>query len=385
MTIYNFDQIINRRGTHSIKWDLFGENVLPLWVADMDFAVPDEILKCIRSRLDHPIFGYQNRDPQVFDTICSWTADHHSWQVAPDDILLLPGVVTGFNWTANTFTGPGESIIFHTPVYHPFYEVAKNNCFDQITVPLRHSPQGYEIDFDVFREYIRDDTRVFILCNPHNPIGKVFKRRELERLAEICLAHDILICSDEIHCDLVFPGHTHVPIASISPEIAQKTITLMAPSKTFNIPGLHFSFAVVQNSDIRERLKAARKDMIERPNILAQSAAKAAYEYGGDWLAALLQYLDGNRLFVDSFIKERMPEFSYYTPEGTYLAWLDGRGLPIKTSPFQFFLENAKVALNDGRMFGEGYEMFARLNFGCPRVVLQEALEKMETALQKVR
>jgi len=385
MNDYNFDQIINRRGTYSIKWDLFGEEVLPLWVADMDFASPDVILNEIRTRLDHPIFGYQNRNPEVLDVICKWVDDHYQWRINPEDILLLPGVVTGFNWVANIFTGDGQSIIFQTPVYHPFYKVSGNNHFDQITVPLKNTSRGYQIDYDEFHDRIRDDTRVFILCNPHNPVGKVFKRKELEKLAEICLAHGILICSDEIHCDLIFPGHTHIPIASISREIAQNSITLMAPSKTFNIPGLHFSFAVIQNESIRERLKGSRNDVIGIPNILAQSAAKAAYKFGGDWLEELLKYLVGNRQFVDDFIRERMPELSLFSPEGMYLAWLDCSNMPIKISPFEFFLENAKVALNDGKIFGEGYEMFARLNFGCPRSILEEALVKMEAALQKVR
>ena len=383
MNRYDFDRIIDRRGTKAIKWDLFGEGVLPLWVADMDFASPMEIISGIQERTDHPIFGYQSQDAELLDVISDWTFIQHSWKIAPEDILLMPGVVTGFNWTVRSFSGINNSVIFQTPVYFPFFKVSENNNVQQITVPLKNTVNGYEIDFNDFEAKIRDDTRVFILCNPHNPVGRVFRKRELERLGEICLAHNILICSDEIHCDLVYPGHRHLPIASLSEELAMNTITLMAPSKTFNIPGLHFSFAVVQNEILRNKMTSSRNGMIDEPNILAQSAAKAAYEYGREWLEELIKYLDQNRQLVVEFIRTNIPEIKVHSPEGTYLAWLDCSALNHEEGPFKYFLENAKVALNDGEMFGGNSKEFVRLNFGCPQPILIEALNKMANSIKQ--
>ena len=380
---YDFDRVIDRRGFNAIKWDIFAEVILPLWVADMDFASPMEIISGIQARLDHPIFGYQSQDTELLDVIRKWIFIQHGWKIEPEDILLMPGVVAGFNWVVRSFTENNNSVIFQTPVYFPFFEVSKNNNVRQITVPLKNTINGYEIDFDDFEIKIRDDTRIFILCNPHNPIGRVFRKKELERLGEICLAHNIIICSDEIHCDLVFPGHRHLPIASLSEKFAMNTITLMAPSKTFNIPGLHFSFAIVQNEILRNKMANTRNGMIGEPNILAQSAAKAAYEYGGEWLEALLKYLNHNRKLVVEFIRTDIPEIRVHSPEGTYLAWLDCSALNNKEGPFKFFLENAKVALNDGEMFGGKSREFVRLNFGCPKPVLMEALNKMAISIQQ--
>ena len=385
MDEYDFDRIIDRRGSNAIKWDIFGEGILPLWVADMDFASPTEIISGIQARMDHPIFGYQGKDVELLDVIRHWIFIQHGWKIAPEDILLLPGVVAGFNWTVRSFTEINNSIIFQTPVYFPFFKISENNNVQQITVPLKNTINGYEIDFDDFEAKIRDDTRVFILCNPHNPVGRVFRKKELERLGEICLAYNIIICSDEIHCDLVYTGHKHLPIASLSEEFALNTITLMAPSKTFNIPGLHFSFAVVQNEILRKKMTSKRNGMIGDPNILAQSAAKAAYEHGREWLETLLKYLDQNRQLVVEFIRANIPEIRVHSPEGTYLAWLDCSALNLEEGPFKFFLENAKVALNNGEMFGGNSRNFVRINFGCPKPVLIEALNKMSNSIRMAR
>jgi len=382
---YKFDRIINRRGSNAIKWDLFDEETLPLWVADMDFASPGEVISEVQARLEHPIFGYQSKDMELLDVIVDWMFKQHGWKITPEDILLVPGVVAGFNWAVRSFTEIKDSIIFQTPVYFPFFNISQNNNVQQATVPLKNMDNGYEIDFDEFEGKIREDTRIFILCNPHNPVGRVYRKDELERLGEICLANDILICSDEIHCDLVYPGHTHLPIASLSKELAMNTITLMAPSKTFNMPGLHFSFAVVQNENLRSKMTKARSGIIGEPNILAQSAAKAAYKYGGEWLGALLKYLDQNRQLVVEFTKENIPEIRVHSPEGTYLAWLDCSALNLKEGPYKFILENAKVALNDGKTFGGNSSGFVRLNFGCPKSVLIKALNKMAISIQHTR
>jgi len=383
MNEYDFDRIIDRRETNSIKWDLFGEGILPLWVADMDFASPTEIISGIQARLDHPIFGYQSQNAELLDIISDWMFVQHDWKIAPEDILLMPGVVAGFNWMVRSFTESNNSVIFQTPVYFPFFNISQNNNVKQITVPLKNTVNGYEIDYDDFEAKIRDDSRIFILCNPHNPVGRVFRKKELERMGEICLAHNILICSDEIHCDLVYPEYKHLPIASLSEELAKNTITLMAPSKTFNIPGLHFSFAIVQNEILRNKMTSTRNGIIGEPNILAHSAAKAAYEYGREWLEALLKYLNQNRKELVEFIRTNIPEIKVHFPEGTYLAWLDCSALNLEAGPFKFFLENAKVALNDGEMFGGNSRGFVRMNFGCPRQVLMEALDKMAISIQQ--
>ena len=383
MKPYNFDQLIDRNGSHSIKWDLFGDEVLPLWVADMDFASPPEIISALKTRLDHPIFGYQSEDKELSEIICRWVFSHHGWQIKPDEVLLIPGVVAGFNWAVHSNLEPKDSVIFQTPVYFPFYRISENNHVNQITVPLENSDHGYKIDFDAFKEKITENTRMFILCNPHNPVGRVFRKDELEQLGEICLAHDILICSDEIHCDLTYPGNTHIPIASLSNELAENTITLMAPSKTFNIPGLEFSFAIVQNENLRKKLENSRNGILGKPSILAQTAAKAAYTFGNDWLNCLLDYLDQNRQLVFEFLKTNIPGIKMHFPEGTYLAWLDCSNLDLPESPFKYFLENAKVALNDGAMFGTDSGKFVRLNFACPKSTLSEALINMANAINK--
>jgi cysteine-S-conjugate beta-lyase len=379
-----FDKIIDRKNTNSIKWDLFGKDILPLWVADMDFASPPEIISAIRARLDHPIFGYQSRDEGLLKFICNWVSSHYGWLISPEEILLIPGVVAGFNWAVQSNLEPGSSIIFQTPIYFPFYKISKNNNVNQITVPLVETKSGYEIDFDFFESQISQDTAMFIFCNPHNPTGRVFRKDELTRLGDICLAHEILICSDEIHCDLIYPGHSHIPIASLSEELAQNTITLMAPSKTFNIPGLEFSFAVVKNENLRKKMENSRNGVVGKPSILACAAAKAAYEFGNDWLIDVLDYLDKNRKYVFDFFQENIPEIKMHLPEGTYLTWLDCSDVAIQGNPFKHFLENAKVALNDGAMFDESYNKFVRLNFACPKIVLEEALQKMTNSIGKL-
>ena len=245
----------------------------------------------------------------------------------------------------------------------------------------RNRDGSYSVDWDLFADSITSETRLFVLCNPQNPVGKVFSRAELESLAEICLQRDVLICSDEIHCDLVYQGYRHIPIASLDPVVAQNTVTLMAPSKTFNLPGLQCSFAIIQNRDLREKYIAARKGLVPWVNLMGQVAGEAAYRDGGDWLAQLLQYLEDNRDYLSDFVQGELPGLSMAEPQGTYLAWLDCRETRIPGNPHEFFLEKAGVAFNDGKIFGRGGGGFVRINFGCPRSILAEALERMKGAL----
>lgn len=384
MQKYTFDTVIDRRKSGSIKWNLFGDEVLPLWVADMDFPILDDISEALRARINHPFYGYQKPDPEIYEQICEWNFRRHHWRIEPDQIMLIPGVVSGFNWAASALVGAEGALAFQTPVYFPFYGVAKNQHIRQVEIPLFHTSKGYRIDFDLFEEKIKENVNLFLLCNPHNPVGRVFMREELERIGEICQRHGALICSDEIHCDLVFDENRHIPIATISEDLAQRTITLMAPSKTFNIPGLHFSYAICQNQKMKKRLEQARRGLLEHPNVLGKVASIAAYKSGEQWLKDLLVYLQGNRDYLFSFLSENMPEIRFDIPEGTYLAWLDCSKLNLHPSPHKFFLEEAKVAMNDGKMFADAYAQFVRLNFACPRSVLESALGKMSQAISQI-
>jgi len=375
--------VISRRNSDSVKWNRYEDDVLPLWVADMDFPTPEVVIEAMKERLDHPFFGYPAEVEGLRESICAWLYTRYEWKVNPDEIVMMPGVVNGLNWVAQTLVDEKQSLIFQTPVYHPFFEIAANASVNQIHSPLKSRGDRFEMDFSDLENKIQENTRLFILCNPHNPVGRVYSRQELVRLAELCEAKDLWICSDEIHCDIVYPGSRHTPISSLSESIASRTITLMAPSKTFNIPGLNFSFAVVPSEEFRERLKQSRKGIMGHPGLLAYYAARAAYTEGGGWLDELLLYLDKNRSFVIDFLQSRMPGIKLFIPEGTYLFWLGCKQMKLKPDPYHFFLENARVALNDGRIFGTEGEGFVRLNFACPMSILETALDRMADAVNK--
>ncbi|MDO9088088.1 MAG: PatB family C-S lyase [Anaerolineaceae bacterium] len=382
---YNFDEVIPRRNTDSEKWNKYGENILPFWVADMDFQSPQPVIDALQERVSHGIFGYPSDDSLLIESICIRMEYLYQWKVNPQEILFLPGVVTGFNLLVHALTQPGEGVLIQPPVYPPFLFAPHYAKAIQQNAPLiLDSKNYYSIDFDLFKKTINDKTKLFLLCNPHNPVGRVFKREELQNMAEICLQNNVFICSDEIHADIIYQGNKHIPIASLSPEIAQKTITLMAPSKTFNIAGLGFSFAIIQNPDLMETVKKARKGLVSSPNVLGLTAALAAYNYGEEWLLQLLSYLQGNWQTLNDFILTTIPNINITSIEGTYLAWLDCRNISVEKSPYEFFLNEAGVAFNDGKIFGSGGEGFIRFNFGCPRSVMLEGLERMQKALVKI-
>jgi len=309
-------------------------------------------------------------------------------------LVFVPGVITGFNLACHCVAVPNGGVLMQSPAYPPILQAPEQAGMLRQEVELIREKSGvdelnpptwrYRVDYQAFEATINDQTRLFILCNPHNPIGKVFTREELEGMAEICLRHRIPICSDEIHCDLIYPGHKHIPIASLDAEIAQNTITLMSPSKTFNLAGLKFSFAIIQNPELRKKYQQSGKGLVSAVNLMGWVAGLAAYREGQEWLQQLLLYLEANRDFVYEYIQREMPAVSMGKPEGTYLAWLDCRRTAIKENPYEFFLHKARVALNDGKTFGLGGEGFVRLNFGCPRSVLKEALERMKAALVSI-
>lgn len=377
-----FDILPDRKKSLSVKWGVYGPDVLPMWVADMDFRSPDSVVQALQKEVDLGVFGYAYDKESFKEILVKRLDDLYQWKITARDIVLIPGIVTGLNQVAHMFSKDSGEAIIQTPIYPPFLSIAGNAGLERVNNPLtRLSDGSYEIDFFGFESAITDQTRVFFLCNPHNPVGRVFRKDELERLAEICLRHNILICSDEIHCDLIYSGNRHYPIASLSEKIANNSITMMAPSKTFNIPGLQCSFAVVQNPELRQKLEQAGAGLTGWVNLMGLVAGKAAYQGGQAWLQDLIVYLQENRDFLYEFVNQNLPGVRMAKPEGTYLAWLDCRDAGIIGNPFVFFLQNARVALNDGKAFGEEGEGFVRLNFGCPRSMLKEALLRMKSAL----
>jgi cystathionine beta-lyase len=375
---------VDRWSSDSVKWGVYGPEVLPLWVADMDFRSPPAVLEALAQRVAHGVFGYGKEPRQLAEVIAARLAQLYDWQVSASEIVFLPGVVPGLCLSCRALTEAGERVVVQTPVYPPIRRAPVDSARSCVEVGFVRGDDGqYAIDWDVLGQALEADAKLFILCNPHNPLGRVFSRGELERIADDCLRRDVVICSDEIHCDLVFPGHRHLPIASLAPEVAQRTITLMAPSKTYNLAGLDCSFAVIQNAELRARFQKARRGLVPHVNILGLTAALAAYRDGQPWLNEVLAYLTANRDVLIDQVRAQLPGVKVTAPEGTYLAWLDCRRSPAAEKPYQFFLTRAKVALSDGLTFGPGGEGHVRLNFGCRQSVLLEALARMRRALEK--
>ncbi|MBN1484117.1 MAG: PatB family C-S lyase [Chloroflexia bacterium] len=384
MPVPDFDQLLDLpRFGDSVKWCLFEEGMLPLWVADMDFHSPAPVIRALVERASHGVFGYALSPGELRQVIQERLARLYDWQVQEEDIFFLPGVVTGFNMACHAVGKPGDEILVEVPVYFPMLDAPGNAGRVCRMVSLLEEEGYYRRDEQTFEAAIGPRTSLFLLCNPHNPVGRAFGRAELERLAEICLRHDVVICSDEIHCDIVFPGHPHTPIASLAPEIAARTITLLAPSKTFNVPGLSCSVAVVQDADLRERVRGAGAGLVSHVNVMGYTAALAAYRDGGPWLEALLRYLEDNCDYLLDYVARHMPLIRCRKPEATFLAWLDCRQAGLPGNPQRFFEEYARVCLNDGAIFGPGGEGFLRLNFACPRATLQRALERMRQAYER--
>lgn len=371
-----------RRGTDSVKWGLYEKDVLPLWVADMDFVSPPAVIAALQQRVDHGVFGYAMESKELKELILARMEKLYQWKIKLEDIVLLPGVVAAFNLVCQAVTSPGESILIQPPVYPPFFQAPRYAGARTVVNEVRVKDDGkYGIDFEDFESALEKDTRCFLLCNPHNPIGRVYTRQELHAMAEICLRHNMVICSDEIHSDLVYPGASHVPIASIDAEIANQTVTLIAPSKTYNIAGLECSALICTNAELREKIQHARRGLLGGVNALGMIAGAAAYREGDDWLREVMAVLESNRDFLMGYLAEKLPAIKMVQPEATYLAWLDCRELNLPVSPAKYFLEHARVAVNAGEDFGKPGEGFVRLNFGCTRSTLLEALERMRRVI----
>jgi cysteine-S-conjugate beta-lyase len=380
---FGFDRLVDRRASDSNKWRKFPADVLPFWVADMDFPSPPAVVRALRERVEHGFFGYLVERNDLPEVVAERVAKRYGWRVSPEAVVTLPGVIAGFNQALRALTSPGDGLLIQTPVYPPILRSAGNHGLRRDEAALGRGADGrYTVDLDAFAAAFHERTRVFLLCNPHNPVGRLFGRAELEGMAAACLRRDAFIVADEIHCDLLLDGRAHVPMASVAPEVEQRTITLMAPSKTFNLPGLKCAVGIIPNAALRERFLAAATDLVPKIGVLGYTGALAAYREGDDWLDALLHYLTDNRDFLVRQVRTTLPGVAVAPGEATYLAWLDCRASPIAGhDPHTFFLERAKVALNDGVAFGPGGAGFVRMNFGCPRPLLAEGLERMRAAL----
>jgi len=390
MMNYNFDEIIDRKNTSSIKFDLRDkifkrEDVIPMWVADMDFRTPPFIIEALRKRLEHEILGYTFISPSVFESIVTWNRIRHNWHIRPDWISFSPGVVPAINLLILSFTQPGDKVIVQTPVYFPFFSAVENHGRELVYNPLIYSNRKYEMDFDDLESKMDGTTKMLILCNPHNPTGNVWSSDVLRKIGEICLAHNVLLISDEIHSDLIYKGYHHTPTANISKEIAENTLTCMAPSKTFNLAGLSTSFLVIPNE--KHRITYEKKlDQIHvgAGNIFGFVAMEAAYTHGSEWVNQLMEYLEGNLLFLEEFIQQHIPQIRVIRPEATYMVWLDCTQLKMPPSGLkEFMINKAGLGLSDGPLFGKQGEGFQRINIGCPRSVLYGALLKLQAAITK--
>ena len=386
---YDFEHIRERRGTGALKTDALQErygasDLLPLWVADMDFDTPPFITEVLRQRMEHPIFGYTVEPKDYWLTVAQWIEWHHGWQVREDWMTYIPGVVKGIGMAINVFVGKDEKVIIQPPVYHPFRMVVEGNERQLVQNPLRVGADGVlSMDFENLAAVADDKCRMLILSNPHNPGGTVWDRDTLRRLADFCHSRGIIVVSDEIHCDLALWNHRHTPFATVSPEAAQCSITFGAPSKTFNIAGIVSSYAIVPNDDLRSRFfKWLQVNELNEPTLFAPIATMAAFRHGEEWRRQMLRYVEGNIDFVIDFCARRLPKIKPLRPQASFLVWLDCRTLHLThTQLNDLFVRHARLALNDGEMFGQGGEGFMRLNVGTSRSVLAEALARLEEAL----
>lgn len=378
--MFNFDSENDRRNSDSIKWRKYdGRDIIPMWVADMDFSSPPAVIEALGQRVDHGVFGYGAHLPSLFDSVISYLGRTYNWKVNSDWIVWLPGLVTGLNVVCRCTGRADDHVLTTVPVYPPFLSAPKYSHRKLKSTRMVLCGEKWEMDFDDLENSIDARTGLFILCNPHNPTGRVFSKSELLQLAEICLKNKVVICSDEIHCDLVLdPDCRHIPLATLSEDIAQQSITLMAPSKTYNVPGLSSSFAIIPNDSLRRRFKQTMSGIVPHLNVMGMAAAQTAYDHGQPWLDALIEYLRNNSDLVYRSI-QGIEGLEMAPVEATYLAWIDTRKLGL-SHPGQWF-ENAGVGLSDGKDFdGNG---FVRLNFGCTRSLLKQALGRIARAVEK--
>ena len=387
MMKYDFDEIIVRKGTDCVKYDAVADNwgrddLLPMWVADMDFRTPSFVVDSIRKQLDQGVLGYTLPCQRWYDNIIEWVGKRHGMNVQQQNICFVPGIVRGIAFALNCFTQPGDKVMVQPPVYHPFFLVTAHNHREVVYSPLDIYDGQVHINFDRFEQDIKG-CRLFILCNPHNPGGRVWKLDELQRVAEICKKNGTLVVSDEIHADLTLPGYKHHSFATVSEAARNNSVTFMAPSKAFNMPGVSSSYSLIFNPEIRDRFHAYMESgELSMGNMFAYSACAAAYDEGEEWLDQMLAYVQGNIDYAEQYLQENIPSIGMLKPQASYLVFLDCRKLALKqTELVKLFVDKAHLALNDGAMFGQGGEGFMRLNVGCPRSVLHQALTQLKEAV----
>ena len=398
---YNFDQEIKRQGTSSIKWEYYSQaeeqfgiiatdqfsgpnRALPMWVADMDFQAPQPVIDALAARAQHGIFGYTARSEDFIQAVVDWMKHRKKWPIEADWIVSAPGVVPALSLLVRTFVQPGEKVLIQPPVYHPFYYAVENNAAELVRNPLNYADGRYTINFEDLATKARDpQVKMVILCHPHNPVGRVWSRDELTRFGEICLEQDVLIVSDEIHGDLLYPGVRFTPLAAIHEDFAQHSITCSGGSKTFNLAGLHTSNIIIPNEDLRGQYeKTLLSSGLMGSSIFGLVALETAYREGGEWLEQVLSYIEGNKDYLQTFIEEHIPRLKLVEPEGTYLVWLDCREVGLgQEELMQRLKDQGGVYLDSGTIFGPEGEGFVRMNIACPRSILKEALRKMSTVL----
>jgi len=381
---FDFDHVPQRLGTDSQKWQKYaGRDILPLWVADMDFKASPAIVAALQERVAASVYGYARPMASTVNAFVDAMAQHYSWTIDPTWIVWLPGLVAGLNLTAQAYAEPGEEVLTLTPVYPPFISGPKNSGRISTAVPLRLVAHRWEIDWEALERAVTPRTKLFFLCNPHNPVGRVWRRAELERLGEFCIRHNLVLCSDEIHCGLILDDLPHLPAASLGAALAQCTITLMAPSKTYNVPGLCTSMAIISDATLRAKFIRASAGIMAEVNALGFTACEAAYRDSEPWRQALLQTLRSNRDLILDFVARELPGITIEAPiEATYLAWLNVAALKL-ADPIAHF-EQHGVGLSEGSFFGEPRGSHVRLNFGCPRATLEEALQRMKRAVAAI-
>lgn len=388
MSKFNFDKVIDRSKSSSVKWEstknVFGtDDVLPMWVADMDFHPPEEVIDAIRDRLDHGVFGYTFVPFSVTEAIQDWMKNRHDCEFKKSSIVFSEGVVPSISSAIRAYSEKGDKVLVHSPVYTPFFNMVKNNDRTLVTSNLIYENNRYELDFEDFEAKLKDGVKMFILCNPHNPGGRVWKRDELERIGDLCLKYDCLIVSDEIHSDLVFKPNVHIPIASIKEEFKEITTTFIAPSKTFNLAGIQASAAIIPNKELKEKFKKVQQQQgFFTLNTFAIAGMEAAYRKGEEWLEELLTYLDENMQLATEYINENLPALKPMKADATYLLWIDCRELGLSDEELkENLLYKGKLALEPGTKYGEGGEGFVRMNLACPRETLTEGLKRLKIAL----
>ena len=381
---YNFDEIISRRNTNCIKWDRGEVDVLPMWVADMDFKAAQPIIDAMKEKLDSGIFGYTMHPDTYYNAIISWWDRRHGFKIKKDWVVFCPGIVPALSYLVRALTSHGDKVLLQSPVYYPFYRVITNNGCEVVDNPLKLVGEKYEIDFEDLESKASDPkVKLMLLCSPHNPVGRVWTKEELVKIGDICEKHQVLVIADEIHCDLVYKGYKHIPFAQINESFLMNSITCTAPSKTFNLAGLQVSNLIIPSRSLRMKFKQILEiNEIAEPNVFSVDALIAAYNEGEEWLTQLIKYLEGNLKYLIGFIESNIPNLKVIKTEGTYLVWVDCRALGMSSKELDvLFTKNARVWFNNGSTFGLNGEGFVRINIACPRELLKEGLERAKRVI----